>query len=350
MMRNILFLWIIFSIFQNAFAEYVDRNHAKVSFDISMPIDATGYTLHGKNLTGGNIQFADHGTLIAPFLAQETGEFELLPSTDLNNKPLIQTKIHYEAIKLIVPNGLDNFFIKIGTAARTEKVAGLDLYVLKNGTYTWDVLFFAVGREKNTVNDKSSNMQMIQVGSGNGPSHHNSMYTQDFYLYSQSQGNMPITGHPEKISTENETLSKGVISHYSCYADGVWGSGGSDPYRTVVGQCNGLATAFPAGPNLDYVYGSFQLPTVKTPWNATPKDHCMVGGKMHAGCVTASIATIIHYMGQKIRVPINNRISLYAEFGTSYRAITPKNLRYECKSNVYLKNLLPQTDCLKKVT
>lgn len=65
----LLFLfWIITNTFANntALAPYTEENNAHVSFDISMPIDATGYTLYGRNLTGGNIQFTDRGNPIAP--------------------------------------------------------------------------------------------------------------------------------------------------------------------------------------------------------------------------------------------------------------------------------------------
>ena len=339
----------------NAFAaetptsKYTDDNQANVSFDVSMPIDATGYTLQGKNLTGGNIQFTDHGIFVAPFLAHETGEFTLPVSTDLNNNPLIKTTIQYNAIKLINPIGINNFFIKIGTATRTQTMSGLDPFVIpKSGTYTWEVPFFAVGVENDTVDHKSSNRQMIEVGSGDAPDDHNSMYTQQFYVYSKADGNTAISSQPEKASTADETLSKTVAAKFSCKAEGIWGAGGSDPYRTIIGDCSGSTMTFPAGPNLDYEYGTFKLPTIKTPWNATPKDHCLVNGKLHAGCTTASIASEFHYMAQKIRILIHNDITLYAEFGTAYRSVTPKNLRYECKSNVYLKKLLPPSDCHKK--
>lgn len=341
--------------FINAFAtntptsHYTDINHANVSFDISMPIDATGYTLKGKNLTGGNIQFIDQGVYIDPFLAHETGEFNTPVSTDLNNNPLIKTTIHYSAIKLIDPIGINNFFIKIGMATRTQTMHGLDPYVIhKNGIYTWDVPFFAVGTENNTIDNKSSNRQFIEVGSGGGPAHHNSMYTQQFYLYSQADGNTPIAGHPEKTPTNDAILSKTSSRNDTCKADGVWGAGGSDPYRTIIGDCHGTTTTFPAGPNLDYEYGTFKLPTIKTPWDATPQDHCIFKGKLTSKCTTASIASEFHYMAQKIRVPLNDGVTLFAEFGTAYRSVTPTNLRYECKSNVYLNNLLPPTDCRKK--
>ncbi len=329
--------------------QYTDDNQANVSFDVSMPIDATGYTLHGKNLTGGNTQFTDQGIFVASFLAHETGEIILPVSTDLKNNPLIKTTIHYNAIKLIDPIGINNFFIKIGTATRTQMMSGLDPFVIqKNGTYTWDVPFFSVGTETDTVDNKSSNHQFIEVGSGDGPSHHNSMYTQQFYLYSKGDGNTAITGHPEKASTAAETLSKTDNANFICKAEGIWGAGGSDPYRTIIGNCHGSVMTFPAGPNLDYEYGTFKLPTIKTPWTATPEDHCIVNGKPKAGCTTASIASEVNYMAQKIRVPINNDVTVYAEFGTAYRSITPNNLRYECKSNVYLKNILPVSDCHKK--
>lgn len=354
MIRKTPFVLLLLVAFTKIYAlkapppQYTDNNQANVSFDVSMPIDATGYTLHGKNLTGGNIQFVDYGAFVAPFLAHEIGEFEPPISTDSHNKPLIKTSIHYNVIKLIDPIGINNFFIKIGTASRTQTVMGLDPYVLKNGTYTWDVPFFSVGIENDTVDNKSSNRQFIEVGSGHGPSHHNSMYTQQFYLYSKANGNMPITGHPEKKSTADEILSKTNTTHFTCKAEGVWGAGGSDPYRTIIGDCSGSTMTFPAGPHLDYEYGTFKLPTIQTPWDATPQDHCMINGKRKAGCTTASIASEFHYMAQKIRVPINPDIILYAEFGTAYRSITPINLRYECKSNVYLKNLLPLSDCHKK--
>ncbi|OGT26356.1 MAG: hypothetical protein A3I77_08545 [Gammaproteobacteria bacterium RIFCSPLOWO2_02_FULL_42_14] len=355
MIKRAVFVLLPFVTFISALAsetptpQYTDDNQANVAFDISMPIDATGYILHGKNLTGGNTQFTDQGIFVAPFLAHETGEFESPVSTDLNNNPLIKTTIRYNTIKLITPIGINNFFIKIGVAARTQTMSGLDPFVIpKSGTYTWEVPFFSVGTESDTVDNKSSNHQFIEVGSGSGPAHHNSMYTQQFYLYSKADGNTAITGHPEKTSTDNETLAKTVTASFTCKAEGIWGAGGSDPYRTIIGDCHGSTMTFPAGPNLDYEYGTFKLPTIKTPWDATPNDHCLINGKPKAGCTTASIASKFHYMAQKIRVPINNNITVYAEFGTAYRSITPDNLRYECKSNVYIKNLLPLSDCHKK--
>lgn len=140
MKKGILFLFVFFSIFTNTFATdhllYTENNQGYASFDISMPIDATGYTLHGNNLKGGNIQFADQGVLVSDFLAHETGDVQLPVSTSLDGKPLIKTTMHYDVIKFIDPIGLHNFFIKIGTATRTEKVSGLDPYVLKDGSYT----------------------------------------------------------------------------------------------------------------------------------------------------------------------------------------------------------------------
>lgn len=347
--KRILF-FILSAITINTFAttNYVENNAGKVSFDVSMPIDATGYTLQGKNLKGGNIQFADHGTVVSDLLADETGDFELPIATASNNQPLIKTTIHYHAIKLINSSGINNLFIKIGIANRTQHVSGLDPFVLKNGTYTWQVPFFSVGIETNDVAQKSENNQFIQVGTGNGPSHHNGMYTQQFYLYSQGTGNTGIAGHPQKTAHLQDVLAKPYSTNFNCHADGVWGAGGSDPYRTMTGLCHGSTMTFPAGPNLDYEYGTFTLPTVHTPWTATANDHCLVKDKQHAGCTNATIYSAFHYMAQKIRVPINQAITIYAEFGTAYRSITPENLRYQCQSNVYLKNVLPQTDCLKK--
>lgn len=347
-MKWMLFLLIIFSVVTNTFAaQYSENNHGYASFDISMPIDATGYTLHGKHLKGGNIQFADYGVLVSDLLAHETGDFELPVSITPNSKPLIKTAIHYSAIKFINPSGINNLFIKIGTATRTQTVSELDPYVLKNGTYTWQVPIFSAGTESDDVNQRAENMQFMQVGTGKGPAQHNSMYTQQFYLYLQGKGNTGIAAHPEKTAAFG-LLKKSYATQFTCHADGVWGAGGSDPYRTLTGHCNGSATTFPAGPNLDYEYGTFQLPTVHTPWNGTPADHCLVNGKPHAGCVNATIKSNFHYMAQKIRVPTNQNVTVYAEFGTAYRSIMPDNLRYECQNNVYLKNLLPPSDCLKK--
>jgi len=348
---RIIFFIILISVIANAFSteiSYSENNRGLASFDISMPIDATGFTLHGKNLKGGDVQFSDQGNYVAPLLAHETGDFELPTSISSDNKPLIKTTINYNAIKFINPNGVSNFFIKIGVAARTEKVSGLDPFVLKSGTYTWQVPIFSVGTESDDVNNKSENKQFIEVGTGNSPEKHNGMYTQQFYLYTQGNGNNSIAEHPQKTDESNMILKKTYTTQFTCHADGVWGAGGSDPYRTITGKCNGTVMTFPAGPNLDYEYGTFKLPTIKTPWDATPNDHCLINGKPKAGCTTASIASKFHYMAQKIRVPINNNITVYAEFGTAYRSITPDNLRYECKSNVYIKNLLPLSDCHKK--
>ena len=350
--RNILGLCCLFLLFESAQAaepaQYINHNDAKVSYDVSMPIDSTGYTLHGKNLMGGVIRFSDQGTYVAPLIAHETGQFELPTVTDLNDKPLINTKIRYNVIKLINPMGIDNFFIKVGVVIRSQKVSGLDPKVLKNGTYTWQVPIFSVGKESNTVDHKSHNIQFMQVGSTGGPASNNVIYTQDFYLYSQGKGNGPIAGHPIKTSRTYETLSIARTDHFTCNAQGLWGAGGADSYRTVVGHCEGLAEVFPAGPNVDYEYGSFKLPTVHTPWSATPSDHCLLNNKRHAGCTNAKIGLSLRYMAQKIRVPISDKVSIFAEFGTAYRRITPENLRYQCKTNVYLKNILPTSDCLKK--
>ena len=352
-MKRILFLLITTGLITNTFAidpssPYTENNQGYAAFDISMPIDATGYTLHGNNLKGGNIQFNNQGMLVTDLLASETGDFELPISTTADNKPLIKTNIHYSAIKFINPSGINNLFIKIGLATRTETVSGLDPFVLKNGTYAWQVPIFSFGTESNDVKDNSGNTQFMQVGTGDGPSHHNGMYTQQFYLYLKGTGNTGIAGHPEKIAPLNTVLAKSDTTHFTCHADGIWGAGGSDPYRTVIGNCNGSTTTFPAGPNLDYDYGTFQLPAVHTPWTATPTDHCLINGKSHAGCANATIKLNFHYMAQKIRVPIDHNVTVYAEFGTAYRSITPDNLRYQCKNNVYLKNLLPVSDCLKK--
>jgi hypothetical protein len=327
---------------------YSEVNQAKVSFDVSHPIDATGYTLQGHHLTGGSIEFFDHGTYINQSLSHETGQFELPTVTTLANKPLIKTNVNYTAIKFINPTGINNLFIKIGTATRTQKVSGLDPQVLKNGTYTWKVPFFTFGKESNTVNHKRRNIQFIQVGSTGGPASNNVMYTQDFYLYSEGKGNTAISGHPISHIRSSDVLSKAHVDYFNCRADGLWGAGGADPYRTLKGHCKGFATVFPAGPNLGYEYGVFTLPTVHTPWTASSRDHCMMKGKRHSGCIAAKISLSIRYMAQKIRVPINHNISVFAEFGTAYRHIIPTNLRYQCKTNVYLKKILPKSACLKK--
>jgi len=352
MIKNILFFVIVSATITNTFATdasslYSDDNHANVSFDVSMPIDASGYTLHGKNLTGGNIQFMDHGSYVAPFLAHETGDFETPTVTSLDNKPLIKTMIKYDAIKFINPTGINNFFIKVGTATRTQVVSDLDPHVLKNGSYTWQVPIFAVGTESDTVDHKSSNRQLMQVGTTGGPASTNAMYTQEFYLYSHSNGDAAIAEHPQNTARINEILPKPYTTNFTCHAHGIWGSGGADPFRTITDDCHGSSTTFPAVPNLDYEYGTFTLPTVHTPWDATPNDHCVLKGKSHAGCVNATIDSQFHYMAQKIRVPLKNNITIYAEFGSAYRSITPNNLRY-MNNNVYLKNLIKPDEYLKK--
>lgn len=329
---------------------YTETNQALVSFDVSMPIDSTGYTLQGTNLTGGTIQFTDHGTYLSPLLASETGSFQLPIVKNRNGSPLIQTDITYHAIKFINPNGINNLFIKVGIAKRSQKVHGLDPSVLKNGSYTWQAPIFAVGKESNTVNNKSDNNQFIQVGSiHGGPASKNVMYTQDFYLYTRAHGNTPIIGQPIRTGRSSEVLSKAYTSHYTCHADGLWGAGGADPYRTITGTCQGNSMTTPAGPDLDYESGTFTLPTVHTPWTATPKDHCIFpGNKRHTGCVNASIALNVNYIAQKIRVPINKRVTVFAESGTAYRSITPTNLLYVCNSNIYLNKILPKADCTTK--
>lgn len=326
---------------------YAEKNQANVSFDVSMPIDASGYTLHGKNLSGGNIVFANSGIYVAPFLAREKGSFNTPTATSSDNKPLIKTSIKYDAIKLINPVGINNFFIKAGTATRTQVVYGLDPHVLKNGTYTWQVPIFAVGTESDTVDHKRSNRQFMQVGATGGPASANVMYTQEFYLYSQGSGNVPIAEHPEKTARLNDILPNAFTTHFTGHAHGIWGSGGADPYRKIIGICHGSSTTFPAGPNLDYECGSYTLPTVETPWEATPEDYGVIDGKTNAGCVNATIASNVHYTAQKIRVPMENNITVYAEFGSAYRSTTPKNLRYT-RDNVYLKNLIKPGDYLKK--
>lgn len=335
---------------------YTERNEANVSFDVSMPVDATGYTLKGKNLLGGIIKFTDTGLYIAPLLAHEKGRFQLPIVKNLKGQTLIKTNIGYDVIKFINPNGLNNFFIKVGMGTRKEKVAGLDPSVLKKGEYIWQAPIFSVGKESDTVNHQSTNIQLMQVGSlHGGPGSANAIYTQNFYLYAKAMGNRSIVGHPIKSARLKEILQKPYTTHFSCRAQGLWGGGGSDgkiadPYRTITGECKGTTQTFPAGPNLDYEYGSFTLPTVKTPWNAMPSDRCYFPGekKMRSGCTNASLKLNFKYMAQKIRVPINKSISIFAESGTVYRTIKPSNLRYICNSNVYLNNILAKEDCLKK--
>lgn len=339
------------SVFASTEKTYSENNHGYASFDISMPIDATGYTLQGTHLKGGSLHFADQGKSVGDFLAYETGYFQLPTSISHSGKPFIKTNVRYDAVKFIVPSGTHNLFIKIGTASRTETVSDLDPFVLKNGTYTWRVPFFAVGFENNTVKDQRENKQLIEIGTGDGPSHHNGMYTQQFYLYTLGEGDAPITAHPQKAANLDAVLKKPYQTQFTCHAEGIWGGGGkhpSDPYRTMTGQCHGESTTFPAGPNIDYEYGTFTLPTVHSPWTASPEDHCVVNGKKHAGCTNITIASHFHYMAKKIRVPLQNGVTLYAEFGTAYRSIVPSNLRYQCKENVYLQKILPSKDCLKK--
>lgn len=327
---------------------YVDQNKALVSFDVSMPVDATGFTLKGKNLKGGVIHFQDRGAYLTPLLAVEEGNFDNPTVFSPNIKPLIKTHISYHAIKFINPNGTDNLFIKIGIAQRTETVSELDPYVLKPGTYTWQVPFFARGRESDTLQGNSENQQFIQIGTGHGPSHHNGMYTIEYYLYAMATGNLPISAHPQRISGLENVLEKATRTHFNCAAKGIWGGGGSDPYRTMQGDCHGFSRTFPAGPNLDYEYGTVELPTVLSPWTAAPEDHCMVNGKEGTGCTNIKIASKLHYMAQKIRVPLKSGVVLTASAGTVYRQMNVDNLRYQCKDNVYLENILPKKECLIK--
>ena len=53
----------------NHSSSYTDINKGVVSFDVSMPIDATGYTLKGDHLKGGKIQFKDNGIYISTLLS-----------------------------------------------------------------------------------------------------------------------------------------------------------------------------------------------------------------------------------------------------------------------------------------
>lgn len=328
--------------------KYIQHNHGIVSFDISMPVDSTGYLLHGKNLKGGNLQFINQGAYIAPLLAYEKGIIHLPVSMTDSNKPLINTNIKYNAIKFINPNGISNLFIKVGTAIRTQKVSGLDPTVLKDGTYTWQVPIFSVGKESDTVKKKSENLQFMEVGSIDDPSHHNEMYTQAFHLYLQGSSDSMIVGHPISVSLEPAILKNSYMDRTSCHADGLWGAGGDDPYHTITGSCSGSTHTYPAGPNLDYVYGTFKFPTVHSPWTATKNDYCKVNGKYQSGCVNITINSDMRFIAQKIRMPIKSGVSIFAESGTVYRTLTPKNFRYVCKSNVYLKGILPKKDCLKK--
>ena len=47
-------------------------------------------------------------------------------------------------------------------------------------------------------------------------------------------------------------------------------------------------------------------------------------------------------------MPLQDGIFLTASSGTLYRQMNVHNLRYECKSNVYLKKILPLADCHQK--
>ena len=330
---------------------YVTDNKAYVSFDVSMPIDSTGYTLKANNLTGGTIQYQDQGSYISPLLAYETGKFEAPIVNEGQEKSLIKTDIAYSALKFINPNGINNLFIKVGMGSRTQRVSGLDPTVLKDGVYTWKAPIFAYGTEHDTVDRTASNLQLMQVGSINaGPAKNNMMYTQDFYVYSRGLADTRIPGQPLTSDRAGEVLTRAYQSNFSCQAEGLWGAGGDDPYRTVTGVCQGAATTIPAGPNLDYEYGSFTLPVVHTPWTATPDDSCLFPGdkKPHKGCVNAKISLNLRYMARKIRVPINSEVTLFAEYGTVYRNLEVNNLRYVCKGNVYLKGILDPSECLKK--
>ena len=332
--------------------KYTENNTANVSFNVSMPIDSTGFILQGNNTMGGITQFTDNGFYFNSLLAKESGAIEPPVVTNKQGKTAIKTTVNYKAIKFINPNGVNNLFIKVGMGTRTQTVNGLDPKILKDGTYTWQAPIFAIGHESDTVDNKSHNIQFMQVGSVHGgPASANVEYTQDFYLYSKGNGNTAIMGQPVKTDQSNLVLSKPYTTHYACNVDGLWGAGGADPYRTITGKCQGTATTQPAGPNLDYEYGSFTFPTIATPWGSgIPSTHCTFPGsnKKHPGCVNSSLALGAHYIAQKIRVPLDKHITLFAESGTAYRNITPKNLRYICQSNMYLKKILPQADCNMK--
>jgi len=334
---------------------YATHNTAYVSFDVSMPIDSTGWVLEGHNLTGGDIEYKDEGSYISPLLAHETGKFKAPVVKNNQMKTMMKTTVDYNAIKFINPNGINNLFIKAGMGKRTQHVfKGLDPTILPEGVYTWKAPIFSYGIEHDTVDKKTSNIQFMQVGSiDDGPKKmkNNMMYTQDFYLYSRGTGNTPIPGQPIKSDQGAKVLSGSYESKFSCQADGLWGAGGDDPYRTVSGDCEGSSTTMPAGPNLDYEYGSFTLPTVHTPWQATKHDTCVAkpGGDPQNGCVNATIKLSFNYMAKKIRVPISSEVTIFAESGTAYRNVGVDNLRYLCpKENVYLKHILRRKYCFKK--
>jgi hypothetical protein len=321
---------------------YTENNQGKVSFDVSVPIDHNGFTLHGYHLKGGSIHFTSKATWFAPLLAHEQGNFTLPSVMAIDGTFLIKTRVKYDAIKLVDPIGSNNVFIKVGIAHRTQTMSGTDPYVLKKGAYTWQVPIFSFGTEINDENNKATNQQLMMV---TGVDEDNSIYTQQFYLFTEGRGNQPIAAAElEKISSQSYSSS------YFGYAAVNWAGGGVPPgisKNSEGGTCQGTVTTFPVGPGLDYEYGYFKLPTWDVPWSAPKSEHCVVLAKRKAGCLNASIASDFHYIAQKIRVPVNDKISLYAEFGTVYRTLVPKNIPYRL-GDAYLKKIVPLTDYGKK--
>lgn len=187
----------------------------------------------------------------------------------------------------------------------------------------------------------------MEVGSSGGPSKQNDIYTRAFTVYTKDYNKFPIIGHPIRSARSEDILKTAIHATYTCHADGIWGSK-ADPYRTIKGKCEGSTITFPAAPNMDYVYGTFVLPTVYTPWTGPKSSHCLINGKKMPHCVNVSIASNMHYIAQKIRIPLSKQVTLYAESGSLYRRMQPNNLRYQCSTNYYVRKVVPKNYCLKK--
>ncbi|MDF1760965.1 MAG: hypothetical protein P1U40_10550 [Coxiellaceae bacterium] len=319
--------------------EALQSNSGDVLFDISQPVDASGYQLHGKNLEGGNIQYGSNATCLYPRLQQVAGQFMLPVAYNRHEKPLIETHVKYRAIQFITPIGLKNLYIDVGSGMRRQNVSGLDPKVLKKGIYHWRVPVFAVGYAKNDVKQHAQSKQFMMVA---GVERSNAIYTQQFYLFTQGKSDHTITEHPIHQAAIGEILPTNYAMNLQGYADTNWRAFG-DPVITqgaLGGFVRGDVQTFPGGPSLDYEVGHFILPTMKTPWTAPKKYQCHIKGKTVKGCIDVTMRSSLRFNAQKIRVAVTPTINIFAESGTAYRQVSPKNL--PVTYGVYTKKLIPK--------
>lgn len=325
----------------NSTLPYKEIGQGIAKFDISKPIDVTGFTLKGYHLEGGKASIHALGHQFTPFLSFERGSIQIPTSMNLEKAPYIKTQVNYSAIKI----KKNTLFIKAGIADRIQEVSNLDPSILKDGTYHWRVPFFAFGILHPQTNTKIEIRQFTQIG---GIERSNAMYTKDIAIISHGKLIQTLADRRNNFVSPSNIITRFWGDYYG-YGSVNWkafGDAGAVSHDQG-GAIEGKSTSISAIPNLSLIKGFIKLPTLQTYWSA-PKNEMGNCPNTLKGCILATIASSISYKAIEISAPLFLGIKIFGESGMGLRELIPHNLRMDRNVNVYIKKLLPPNLNLRK--